>query len=1055
MGSDGFVYLNYVAAHDRETERFASLHLSNQVMAVVGVLICSEVSSLPAAYNAFSEVVSRYPSALAQRCFAFEPSSTTPDNIPGLIMIPNVGNLNVYLSQMIADLCAEVLGRFREVKASIESRLVVPSPVPYPLPPSSSQNPLEFPLRQAPAFNKASSAPSVGSSATNLSPSTAVAGPGGTVPASPATPTATNAKEDAQAAALDRWLSYTAMDPRTKKASPSRAQKLMGDLLLLAGRVEEAVTIYTDAIDGTKGNSDFLWQAAGMEGLVCANLIRGLRAAGMAGLNGSPTISPRTYSLPVTRPTGADARKAVDLRPEDAGYTLNEVLEGLPKRYRELMSLYEKGQSSLSPDALDKPVVMKLLPDGTPVAPLRSPSPSVATPEKPSLLDRVSSRFSSSSSSPNISKDIESTFSPLHSILVVRAAIRIARLLAGLHVQGAMVTFDGGADWHPANAASFLPSYADIRADASISPTRADVAAWLNKASSVLMQNAVLISVEDRCWASSAIAAIYAQLGMERKSAFHLRVACLTVIDELRKGPRGGVVGTAALAGLPEQTRRRSVGSAMVQLLTQVAGVLGLFDDKPAKEEDILEDPFAELRRTFSGEDYVWLLRETGSKIAGVRPFIPRGSRTWRDFRSRAHFGWPDLQLNLLKEAVDLGTILDYPTISYDFLCLLIRRFHLVLSPKECMDAVRQLGTAWGDLRDEEVVRKEDRDVPRLSLGVPVVVKLELERPAPARLVYVHRAPLEDAQQVDEVPDAFIYNPYDEKLAEKAGPADLACGEPVTVDVTLANPLDIDLPLSKVSIWISGVQFEPTVTACMLPAQAREFKIQLMGTPMEAGELEIRGIKVQTIGGIEEEISPLGQSAPRPEEERERLLGKVNMTVIPQLSSRQVSTASQIAPAFKQGPRATVLSPQPILECINSTLGTQNTLALFEGERSSFALTVVNAGPVAIESLAVTFKDEYEATSTVREGPEAPEDIYEREVHDKAIKAFWLEGEDEGKRQILVEPLQPGDSRTVSIGCLGRRKWWVNWSETLRRRKPTDIEKPSSSSPKHWHDGRL
>jgi hypothetical protein len=138
-------------------------------------------------------------------------------------MIPNVGNLNVYLSQMIADLCAEILGRFREVKASIESRVAIPSPVPYPLPPSSSKNPLDAPLRQAPAFNKATSPPSVGTSQASV---------------------ASTSREDAQSAALDRWLSYTTMDPRTKKASPSRAQKRMADLLLLAGRVDDAVKMW-------------------------------------------------------------------------------------------------------------------------------------------------------------------------------------------------------------------------------------------------------------------------------------------------------------------------------------------------------------------------------------------------------------------------------------------------------------------------------------------------------------------------------------------------------------------------------------------------------------------------------------------------------------------------------------------------------------------------------------------------------------------------------------------------------------------------------------------
>jgi hypothetical protein len=34
IGSDGFIYLNYVTSHDRDTERFAHLSLANQVLAV-------------------------------------------------------------------------------------------------------------------------------------------------------------------------------------------------------------------------------------------------------------------------------------------------------------------------------------------------------------------------------------------------------------------------------------------------------------------------------------------------------------------------------------------------------------------------------------------------------------------------------------------------------------------------------------------------------------------------------------------------------------------------------------------------------------------------------------------------------------------------------------------------------------------------------------------------------------------------------------------------------------------------------------------------------------
>jgi len=720
-------------------------------------------------------------------------------------------------------------------------------------------------------------------------------------------------------------------------------------------------------------------------------------------------------------------RKGAEIKVDEATLTLNEVMESLPKRYRDILLLYERGQSSLSPDALDKPVVMRLLPDGTPVKPTRTPSPSVATPEKPSILDRVSSRFGGGSSA-TVNKDVESTFSPLHSILIVRAAIRVARLLAGLVLMGASFSFEGGGDWHQPGSSTFLPSFSDRTNEDRLN--KPDVSTWLIKASSVLIQNSVLISVEERCWASSAIALIYGSLGMRRKWSFHLRVACLTIIDELRKGPRGGIVVSSALAALPPETQKQSVGVSLVQLLTHVASVQRLFDDKGSSRtteaESSTSDPFFELRQMESRDDYSWLLREADaakSKILGIRPFVPSQSmRVWRDHRSRVHYGWPDLQLDIVREAIELGSILDYPTVSYDFLCLMIRRFHLVLSPRESMDAVRQLGTAYGDIQDEEVAATEDKSIPRLSVGVPVIVSLSLERPAPARLLHLHRVPVESAEQIDEdVPDAFIYNPYDEKLADKTGPGDVACNESITAVLTLANPLDVDLPLSKVSIWTSGARFEANVMGCLLPAQARHFALQLTGMPLEPGELDIRGIKVQTIGGIEEELQPAADLPPRPEEERERLLGKANLAAIPTLSSRQVSSASQFA-STKPALRITVLPQQPILECTDSSLGTQNILTLFEGEEATFTLTVVNAGRAAMDSLVVTFKDEYEPSSTTKDGPEAPEDIYEREVHEKSIRAFHLAGSDSGKRQLLKEPLVPGSSRTISVSCLGRRR---------------------------------
>lgn len=989
------------AGHGRETFLPWYLYLPSlphfSPLQIVGVISCSEVSSLADAQRTFSEVASQYPTALVSRCFAFEATSSTAENTPGVIVIPNVEDHSADLSRALADICAEVLRRFQEVKTAIEARPVVPSPVPYPLPPSSSWNPLESSLLRNDKL---------------------------TVPSSLGGTTANAARDEAQLGAVDRWINYTTMDPRTKKASPSRAQKLLGDLLLLAGRIDMALTIYTDAIDGMKSNSDFLWHAAATEGLACALLVRALRAAGIAGLNefSSPSGQRSTGGEGNLRPSAENSQR-------ESLQILNGVLEKLPKRYRDIVRLYERGQSSLLPDNMDKPANMRAMLDGTTGKVGRSASPTgiPGSEAKSSILDRVSSRFGGGSSNP-VTKDMESTFSPLHPVLVVKAAIRIAKLLIALRTRRTMLNFEGSADWHIAGGGSFLPSYAEHRSENRTLPTRADVSAWLNKASSVLSQNALLVSVENRCWASMTIAELYAMIGMHRKWSFYLRMACLTIVDDLRKGSRGGSELSAVLASVSPETPKSSVGLATVQLLTKVADALHVFDDpngrKPHQKNDEVNqaDSFAALRRSQSQDDYLWLLGEVRSadnNYAAVRSFVGgRAWRFWRDYRTRVHFGWPDLQLNLIREAVDLGSIMDYPSFSYDFLCLLLRRFHLVLSPKEAIDAVRQLAAAYADIQDVDVVAKDNRDIPRLSVGMPVVLRMDLERPSPPQLI--HRTRSLEAPETEEAADTFIHNPYDEKLSEKAGPADVVAGESLTVILTLANPLDIDLPLSKISIWTSGSAFEPTVSGCLLPARARNFKVPLVGVPIEAGMLAVNGIRVQTIAGVEDEVAPLGQKRPRVDDERQRLLGtEVVSTIVPVPASRQVSGTNQ-AMQETGGFQLNVLPSQPVLESTASAPGAPHVVSLFEGEHGTIVITAINTGPVAITSILVAFKEEYEPPAH-RDGPKPPEEIYEREVYDRTTRGFWL-SDHQHNRQLLVEPLAPGASISISVGCRARRR---------------------------------
>ena len=54
----------------------------------------------------------KYHTAVAHRCFAFDPSEDQPDDTKGLIMIPNVGEMNFYMSTMISDFANNILTEF-------------------------------------------------------------------------------------------------------------------------------------------------------------------------------------------------------------------------------------------------------------------------------------------------------------------------------------------------------------------------------------------------------------------------------------------------------------------------------------------------------------------------------------------------------------------------------------------------------------------------------------------------------------------------------------------------------------------------------------------------------------------------------------------------------------------------------------------------------------------------------------------------------------------------------------------------------------------------------
>ncbi|ORX53995.1 Trs120-domain-containing protein [Hesseltinella vesiculosa] len=309
---EGQMHFQFLTSYRRDHAHLEDFQPHRRIFGVIGIMDCQEWKdkNLSEGYHHFVNTLSNYPTAVATRCFAFDPTENQPDDTKGLIMIPNVGNLSFYMSTMICDFASEILSQFDNIASRIENLPMLESPLPRahanagyfdqahtapnpmlspqpsastptgfkrqaPAPsPSSIKSPLQSPMAQQQPPSRMSQPPtpmptqSTSSflrrastmTANSLSTSPPPMSKNGPLPPIP-TPS------------LSRTNSMPLDTSKTKRRTPGRIKKLFADFYLLAGRLPDAVSYYQMAIEMTKSTSDFLWLASAMEGLACANLL--------------------------------------------------------------------------------------------------------------------------------------------------------------------------------------------------------------------------------------------------------------------------------------------------------------------------------------------------------------------------------------------------------------------------------------------------------------------------------------------------------------------------------------------------------------------------------------------------------------------------------------------------------------------------------------------------------------------------------------------------------------------------------------------------------------
>ncbi|KAI8803231.1 transport protein Trs120 or TRAPPC9 TRAPP II complex subunit-domain-containing protein [Cladochytrium replicatum] len=1212
---EGYMYLNFVTSYDRERAQLEDFQLHRQIMGVIGIMHCQQVHSLSDGMKRFNHTLERYPSVLVSRCFAFEPSETQADDTKGLIMIPNVGQLSFYLTTMINDFASEMLTAFGGLAAQIEKRTIINGPNLF----------TQIGATFAPTAGQSTTALNLSTNALSTAAQDSPARPGLGSPA--LTPAVTSAQESLGGLGFNVNLtSFLPTADKGKKRSPARAQKLLGDLYLMSGRLDLALTCYSQAAEQMKSNADYIWQAAALEGYVTSMTLSLLAKAGVGpqapmsmietgdsieeeDKDDSDLQAPLPGSVALVAPTIESMFMAGQTHPQ-----LRNLICEIPDRYRDIVLLYERGgattQSVSSNGATGVVGIGAIAGTSIGQAGVGSTSGSVRGGDQgPS------------------SAGVQPSGTTVYPILQIAAALKLAKFLAYMcrnRFTGIVVGGAGYPLWAPESKG--IAEYASNIVNVGTVPrpggggggggtgtldrtavtgpggqttgggaggdrivlyngagaSRADVSSWLMKAWSSGIE---YLSISDQIWCVTNMASIYAIIGYHRKHAFFLRQTVLLVLATLKSSatlnPMKRISGVhpiplvaaasgevftdmsspstfPSLALTSDPPRRTSllqtisgtdaalqiigIGSDMnhgtngaLECLKRVCDVLGMGSSEkqqqslPSKPESIeprSRRPSAMPTRSApspipaqfaheSEDEDDWLdeyededdidaastgLVETAADNDDGPVLVLRRKKRVRI--PRARFGWPDLQVDVLKECVDVAYASDDVPNTIIYASRLLRRLHVYLSRSEQLELSDMLqslilrtrsalgdGTAArGTIGDDTSSRTDLRQmkVPMPVMvkgllggvtGVPVLRRLEVVAQSVRRTPFRHRVSELGIPHKGQPAagganaDPFIYNPFADRGGKKNKEVMLIAGEPAYFDVVLANPFAFDLDIQSIAVKTSGIPFVTHPTQADVPAESRLHVIRLSGVPQESGTLQVHGITVRMLGGcVQEDIVPIKHRKQvdakknekdgkrRKQDDRERLVGRKAVSAQTTASSGPKRPSTTLAnhgdDRSEWSLPLTVIPEMPMLQLSHASFGTKHALMLFEGELTTFYIVLENIGTQPINHLAISFSETYvsdgksEAAGTMSSGPggaqdtlEMPEDVYERDVHDRSVRVFSFLSEtaDEatvpndgrfGAAAMLTEdshvtaiPLElpPGGKKRLKIAAFGKK----------------------------------
>ncbi|KAI8991231.1 TRAPP II complex [Mycotypha africana] len=972
---EGQMHFQFVTRYDREHVHLEDFQPHRRIFGVVGIMDCKEWQDkdLSEGCKKFKEMLKQYPTAIATRCFAFDPTENQPDDTKGLIMIPNVGNMSFYMSTMICDFASEVLDQFAFIAERIERLTLLKSPhqatflfsgptspgwlrkqttnnVPIRPQPSmstpqkstvnsrQSQAPAPMPTpslsssflrRAATSASKDNRKSLVNTTTTALDTNS----PSATMEPPPS-PRPSMTRSTTFSKIMPPTIDDESKDHQTRQRTPGRIKKLLGDFYLLAGRLPDALAHYHEAIHTMQRLQDYLWLASAKEGLACTMILM-------------TCLRKEEEKHIVSRPRLLNEDDAIaDPTPSFIG----------------LSSPFSASTSTVNGDKREEATVQRPVDIVSEITDLYK-----------DIIENYANVFSTLTRMPP-------------KLIYAEACLKIARFLTKVYINEGWDDHLSVKLFHCVQQQRMHRKNRDTASFCSFwkkgsGLSRFSIAQWMTKLWSMNMDD---LTVLEQIHVFTHMSSVLSTIGYHRKSAWILYETLNRMLPML-------IQDRAAMAGwMSDPSRQKRVTKDDDGILKMLRRIYPRANDRKegsfgwvTLQMDVLRECIIIAEAI---HDHASLLHYTEVLLRNLYKYISK------------------------EEQIRLASSIQRITHAHP------KTFTPALNVQQQQQQQQQQVNHWGFNLIQSIV------------PVPLIAhKAIYQHPGLTQKGFTH-----SEQKRIPSDDPFIYNPFSKKKKEPE--IHLIKNEVCEFRVVMTNPFDFDLDIHTLVLSTSGVSFSSVPSVAVVPAND-SVELILTGTPLETGALIIRGCRVKIMGFAEQEFllddqQDSGKSMTVQQQQQQQSKGNPNKVE----RDKSDPTGSDTSLMSSRCITLNVIEEQPLLN-IKSTSILHGAIMLFEGEKIKVTVEVENIGKTPVDYLTLSFMDSTTMDPQPVHPEWSMAEQYEAELYTKGTPVFCWEDispstQKDGASSEEDEPLyavgkridlEPGQSTTVNIGVYGKQ----------------------------------